>query len=315
MENRAHAIIAGLFLFLLAAALIAIAVWLSGDTVRYKSYVLVAKTPVSGLNAEAQVRLRGVFVGKVRSIRFDPDDPRQILVRIDVDEDAPITRGTYATLGYQGITGIAYVSLDDTGKDPTPLLSSDDKLAELELQPSFIDQLSQSGQTLLASATETTKRLNDVLDETNRKRVADTLANLDTLARRLIAVTETLEPALAGLPAVERKAGAALTRAEVLLADLQQLTREVRAQLGGVERAGIALREGAASWGALGDRLNAETVPSINAAVGDISRTARSVDRLANELREQPQELLFGLPVREPGPGEPGFRSPSSSEK
>ena len=315
MENRAHAIIAGIFMFLLAAALIATAVWLSGDTVRYKSYELVAKTPVSGLNPEAQVRLRGVIVGKVRWIRFDPANPLQILVRIDVDEDTPITRSTFATLGYQGITGLAYVNLDDTGKDPAPLPSSDDKIAQIELQPSFFDQVALSGQELLINAGETAKRLNEVLDERNRKRVADTLANLDTLSKRMIAVAEKLEPALAGLPQIERKADAVLTRADALFADLHQLSREARAQLASVERASGALQQGAASWRALGDRLSAETVPSVNGAVGNFSRSTRSVDRLASELREEPQQLLFGQSAPEPGPGEPGFQPPRASGK
>lgn len=315
MENRAHAIIAGIFVFLLAAAVVGAAVWLSGDAVRFRSYLLVAKTPVSGLNPEAQVRLRGVVVGKVRSIRFDPANPLQILVRIEVDENTPITRGTYATLGYQGITGLAYISLDDTGKDPAPLVSTDDQLAQIELQPSFIDQVSQSGQELLVNAGETAKRLNELLDEKNRRRVTDTLGNLETVSRRLIIVADKLEPALAALPGLERNASAVLTHADALIVDLHQLSKDVRAQLGSVERATSGLQQGAASWRALGDRLGAETVPAVNSAASDFSRSTRSVEQLASELRGQPQELLFGPPALEPGPGEPGFQPPRSRSK
>ena len=315
MENRAHAIIAGIFVFLLAAAVVAAAVWLSGDAVRVRSYQLVAKTPVSGLNPEAQVRLRGVIVGKVRSIRFDPANPLQILVQIDVDESTPITRGTYATLGYQGITGLAYISLDDAGKDPAPLVATGDQLAQIELQPSFIDQVSQSGQELLLNAGETAKRLNELLDEKNRRRVTDTLANLETVSRRLIVVADKLEPALAGLPQVERNAIAVLTRADALIADLHLLSKDIRSQIGSVERASSAFQRASVSWQVLGDRLTAETAPSVNDAVDDFSRTTRSVERLASGLREQPQQLLFGPPAPEPGPGEPGFHPPQSRGK
>ena len=310
MENRAHALIAGLFAFVLAAAAIAAAVWLSGEAVRYTPYVLVAKTPVSGLNPEAQVRLRGVVVGKVRSIRFDPDNPLQILVRIDVDEATPVTVGTYATLGYQGITGLAYINLDDSGKDAAPLPSSRDNVARIDLQPSFFDQLTESGQELLINASETAKRLNAVLDEKNRGRIAEALANLEVLSKRMITVAEKLEPVVAALPQIERKADGALGRADAVLADLQQLSKEARAQLGGVERASSALQQGAASWGALADRIETETVPAVNAAMGKFSRTTGSFGRLAGDLQAQPQGLLFGPPLPEPGPGEAGFQPP-----
>jgi ABC-type transporter Mla subunit MlaD len=33
----------------------------------------------------------------------------------------PVTRATTAKLGYQGVTGIAHILLEDSGNDPTPL--------------------------------------------------------------------------------------------------------------------------------------------------------------------------------------------------
>lgn len=312
MEDRAHALIAGIFAFVLAAAVIAAAVWLSGESGRYKPYLLVAKSPVSGLNPEAQVRLRGVVVGKVTSIRFDPDNPLQILVSVNVDDATPVTRGTFATLGYQGITGLAYINLDDSGKDAAPLKSSPDQVARIELQPSFLDQLTQSGQELLITAGETAKRVNAVLDEKNRGKIADVLANLEILSKRMTVVAQRLEPVIGGLPQIERKADAALGRAEAAFADLQQLSKEARGQLGGIERASSALQQGAASWGALADRIDTETVPAVNGAVSRFSRATGSVGRLAGELQAQPQGLLFGPPLPEPGPGEPGFQPPRS---
>ena len=47
-------------------------------------------------------------------------DARRILIDIEVDSHIPVTRGTYAQLGMEGITGIAYVHLLDDGKDAQP---------------------------------------------------------------------------------------------------------------------------------------------------------------------------------------------------
>ena len=50
-----------------------------------------------------------VRVGRVESIRFNPKDSEEILIRVSVNEDIPLTEGTVAKLGYQGLTGIAHI--------------------------------------------------------------------------------------------------------------------------------------------------------------------------------------------------------------
>src|SRR6185295_7414285 len=118
MENRAYAFAVGLFTLLLGAGVVFAAMWLSGKTEVRASYMLETHFPVTGLNVQAPVRFRGVEVGKVEKIEFEPKDARVILVRVAVSAETPITKGTYAQLGSQGVTGLAYVILDDEGKDP-----------------------------------------------------------------------------------------------------------------------------------------------------------------------------------------------------
>ena len=90
MENKAHAIAAGLFALLLGLALAASVAWFQGDRTERTHYTVVSRSGVPGLNLKAPVKLRGVEVGYVDSIAFDPQDPRQILVGIAVDAAAPV---------------------------------------------------------------------------------------------------------------------------------------------------------------------------------------------------------------------------------
>jgi len=113
MESRAYALITGLFVLGIAAGIAVWAQWLAKTPVARTAYRVVATVPVTGLNPEAQVRYRGMSVGRVTAIGLDGKDPRRILVDIDVDSGIPITKGTYAQLGVEGITGIAYVHLQD----------------------------------------------------------------------------------------------------------------------------------------------------------------------------------------------------------
>ncbi len=50
MENRAHALAAGLFVIFLSMAVAAVAMWFGGDTTTRDKYLLVSEFPVTGLN-------------------------------------------------------------------------------------------------------------------------------------------------------------------------------------------------------------------------------------------------------------------------
>ncbi|MCJ7838631.1 MAG: MlaD family protein, partial [Burkholderiales bacterium] len=113
MENRAHALAAGLFTLVLGAALAAVALWFSKDDIKLIPYVMTTSSSVTGLKVEAPVRYRGVDVGKVDEIVIDAANSGRVQIRIGVREGTPITSSTYAQLGYQGITGLAYVLLGD----------------------------------------------------------------------------------------------------------------------------------------------------------------------------------------------------------
>ena len=58
---------------------------------------------------------------------------------LDDEAATPITSGTYAQLGYQGITGLAYVLLGEDGESKQPLHSSDDEIAAIRMKPSLMD--------------------------------------------------------------------------------------------------------------------------------------------------------------------------------
>ena len=115
MENRAHALVAGLFVIFLSIAVALIAMRFSGVNIKYNSYLVVTKESVSGLNPQSSVQYRGVNIGKVETITFDPDNLHRILIKISVDENVDLNKSVYAQLGYQGVTGLAYIQLNDDG--------------------------------------------------------------------------------------------------------------------------------------------------------------------------------------------------------
>ena len=113
MENKSHALAAGIFVIFVSALLAGLGMWLTRDQTDYKLYELSSKDSVSGLQPQAVVRYKGVAVGKVTTIGFDPQIAGNVLIRLAVNTDAPLSPTTFATLGYQGVTGLAHIQLDD----------------------------------------------------------------------------------------------------------------------------------------------------------------------------------------------------------
>ena len=92
MENKSHALAAGLFVVVLTALVIGISLWLGRDNTTYTKYELATAESVSGLQLQAPVRYKGVPVGKVRSIEFDPEKNGNVLIVIAVSAERSITR-------------------------------------------------------------------------------------------------------------------------------------------------------------------------------------------------------------------------------
>src|SRR5689334_6401478 len=111
MENRSHALWAGFFTIAMLCATVFAGIWLNRDKTVRTDYLIVTNKAISGLNPQASVRYKGLAVGRVDKIEFDPDVAGQIDIKISIDPDTPITKSTFATLGYQGVTGIAFVQL------------------------------------------------------------------------------------------------------------------------------------------------------------------------------------------------------------
>lgn len=338
MENRAHALAAGLFLLLLGAVALATVMWFRGDHIERRALIVVTRESIAGLNVKAPVKLRGVEVGKVESIAFDPADARQILIGLQVNASAPLTRGTYAQLGYQGVTGLAFVALADSGNDQRPLaaVAGDASGApRIDLRPTLLDQIADAGPRLLTGADEATRRVNAVLSDPNRAQLEHALAALGTALDEVNQLLAALKPAaqaagplLVHLDQASRDADAVLAasaeRLDALRAPLARLdravqdfdqlavdgaalSRELQARSAQIDRLGSAAAQLETTTRHLDRALGASEPAGTAPLLPELVRTSQALTALAHQLGEQPQSLLFGRPPTVPGPGEAGF--------
>ena len=314
MENRAYALAAGLFTLLLGAAVVLAAMWFSGETYEKAYYVLESKHPVTGLNEQAIVRFRGVDVGKVTDIRFDPQDARNVLVGIGIQSSLALSKSAYAELRYQGVTGLSYISLDDprSVNDRLPPATEEGSV-RIPIRESLFSSLAEAGQAVLADTREVMKRVNVLLNDENQAQIRRTLQNIELASSQLSNVAKAMEPAARNSDALVADARATFSNADKLLAELSTTTRELTKRLDSLERVAVSAEKAGEAVTSLVENVRDESLPRINALAEDLTRTSRSVERLVSDVKEQPQSLIFGRKAAAPGPGEPGFGAQSKA--
>ncbi|XYJ10380.1 MlaD family protein [Telluria sp. B2] len=314
MENRSYALMTGVFTIALLVATVLAGLWLNRDKTELTPYEIVTTQSIPGLNPQATVRYRGLEVGRVDEIVFDPKVTGQILIRMSVEEGSPITTTTFASLGYQGVTGIAFIQLDDD-RTGSPLLKTDpDHVGRIPLRPGLLDQLEKRGLAILDRTEEITTRINNLMSDENQKTIIGAFDNISKAAAAYGEIPQRLGPTIDKLPRLADKLEGSLESfdtfadsATATVKNYDRLATGLQAPDGPLNR----LNDAIGSLQGVTSDLEAETLPHV-VRMTDEARTAlRSVRRTADSLSDRPQGILFGAPDAQPGPGEPGFVAPT----
>lgn len=314
MENRTYAIAVGLFTLLLGLALLFSFWWLSGDHKQNASYTVVSSLPVTGLSVESTVKFRGVNVGKVTGIGFDPSSRNVIRIDIRVMDELQLSEQSHAKLRMQGVTGLAFLDLDDTEDHRVPLLSDG---GEIPLQPSAMDKLLADGpqlvtqiETLLQNSNALATTANQLLGSVDHEKLGQTLNHLERAAGKLEPLLNTAATTferLGNMASEQNQAilsetlGSIRQTADAAHPLLDELTRTAQ------EFRGMTQEIGQNSQ-LLSQTLNHETLPRIHLLSERMNRDLLQLGELLDNLEQQPQSLLFGKPPARPGPGEDGFQ-------
>ena len=309
MENRSHALAAGIFTILLGIAA-AVALWWLGQTRDTSAtYILETRGNVTGLNVQAQVRYRGIRAGKVEAIEPDEADPRVIQVWINIDKRFMLTRGSSAQLGYQGVTGLAYVQIEDDGSSTEPLAGKDGAVPRLALRPTVFDTLGEKAGDIVDQISASSLRLSKLLDEKNVQNLTRALENVAAASdglREMPAILASVREALS--ESNMRSLRQILAHVEKTAGESAPLTAEIREL---VKSMSVLSRRFDNLTGSAGDELTSATLPRANTLMRELATKSRQLARVLDGLENNPQMLIFGRGTATPGPGEAGFSAPA----
>ena len=326
MEAEARYTFVGASVLVLMAALVAGVVWLKnvGSRGNFERYAIhFEKQALDGLEIGADVRLRGIKVGRVEDYALSPTALNRVRVAVRVDYRAPVLTNTVAVVTRNFVTGIATITLVNPDPPGEPLL----EVPEGESYPvigeghSDLDEIAGRVNKVGEMASVALANINQLLDADNREAMMETVRNLRDVSAGLKARLGSLDNTLArvGVAAASVGKGAAelgqsggriatvaersSERLDMTLAEAERTLAEARKALQQVAQATGAIQQQAVATARRLEDTAANVDDQLGAAVTELRVSVEAATRVLDRLRE-PRSALLGPNKSQLGPGE-----------
>ena len=312
METRSNHILVGGVVLAIVAIAVAFIIWMMqvGNGHQH-DYDIFFPNSVDGLAKGSAVTFSGVPVGKIDDIKLMPDSPSLVRVRISVDENTPILKGTTATVAGVGFTGVSQVNLGGAQKGEPPITDVGPfGVPVIPTKPGTLAGLLNSAPELLNKLSVLESKLTELLDDDNQHSVKHILANIDSLTSDLAANGPQIRQTMASAQLAIKQAGDAAQQISKLAGTTNQLLDEQgRPMMANLNKTIASAQQAADNLNTLVKSaqpgvatLSKQTAPQIDQLVRDLSDMAEALTQTANRLNSGGGGVLGRkLPDYKPG--------------
>ncbi|WP_419419278.1 MlaD family protein [Legionella sp. D16C41] len=304
MEAKTNYTMVGLAVIILASALAIAAVWLSVglDKKRYNIYAVYIHEAVNGLSLDSPVKYNGVQVGNVSKIELSKLDPQEVKLLLNIVEGTPITTSTTATLISQGITGTTYVGLAANSSDLTPL----EKLPQepypiIPTKPSLFKQLDSVIKDVSENINSVSVRIKEILDTENAANLKKSLANIESFTETLAKQNQHISSSLKNSDIFLKNMAEASKQLPSVIKDLKQSMNKLTDE---VSQASESVSSTMKSGKTAIDKISQQTIPPALALLRRLNAIAANLEKVSNQLKQNPAVIIRGTTGPKPGPGE-----------
>ena len=133
----------------------------------------------------------GILVGEVTGLKLDPKQPKQVAATISIDKNVEIHSDADVGLEFQGLTGVAQVSIKGGTTSAPVLVGSKTDPPSLTAPPAATMDFTQA-------ARDTLRRLDDFVAD-NQSVFKDALKNIDTFTAALARNSDRIDKITQGL--------------------------------------------------------------------------------------------------------------------
>jgi phospholipid/cholesterol/gamma-HCH transport system substrate-binding protein len=311
METRSHYVAVGAFVLVMVAALFATTLWLAGTQFRehYTRYVTYLTGTVTGLGKNALVRLNGIEIGKVEDIAFDPNDPKQVVVTLDVRDGIVLHTDSIASLASSGLTGQSYILING-GRTGSPVLVAKEGqiYPVIPSRPSTLQQVEATVPQMLARFSAIADHLDQLLTPDNQQAISDTLAHLAAVTGTLAAHRDQVGRIIDNTSAATQSLDVTIQNLDKTLATVQAMLAASRDIPGRIDSTLDSVHEASQNVKGLSTdadqlvRENRADIRSFSAGglaqmtklVAQLQVLTQSLTRVSTMLERDPSSLLYG---------------------
>jgi len=186
MYSRVNYTVVGLFVLLFGIGMVAFSFWLAkyGLQQKYELYKVYMTESVSGLSKDSVVKLRGVDVGRVKSVRIAPDNVEQVEIILEIKEGTPIKEDMRAHTTMLGVTGLLAIEIDGGSNDAGTLQPKEGHIPVIASSPSWFYNTRKDIGKLAQKLSAAVSRAEMLLSEENVERFSRILKNTETLTAK-----------------------------------------------------------------------------------------------------------------------------------
>ena len=266
METRANFVLIGSFTLAVIAAAFGFVLWFQSlHTTKARSPIrVVFEGPATGLRNGGSVNFNGIRIGEVISVKLD--NPRRVVALAMVENKAPIRKDTLVGLEFQGLTGVAAISLKGGEEAAPPVPLDEDGIPVLTADPSALQDVTEAIRATL-------QNVNRIVAD-NQESVKNSLRNLETFTGALARNSEKIDGIMVKVDGV-------MGKADSLMLGLNTVA-------GG--NSGGELSAMLKSIKDLADDLDKRT----NLLIADGRRTLGDISRAVNNFDRNPSRVIFG---------------------
>jgi phospholipid/cholesterol/gamma-HCH transport system substrate-binding protein len=192
METKANYILTGLFTLTVIAGAFGFMFWFerSGGG-EQASYRVIFDGSVAGLRTGADVTFNGIRVGEVAGLALDARDPRKVVALLSIERAVPVRADTKAGLAFQGLTGLAEVSLSGGSADAALLPARGGQTPTLYADAGATADVTAQARDVLAHI--------DAVVAEDQAALHASLVNIQTVTATLAQNSQRLDTIMAGL--------------------------------------------------------------------------------------------------------------------
>ena len=300
MEAKTNYTFVGVIVLVLIVGLLSTALWFTVgfNQKEYAYYTVYLTESVAGVGEQSPVKYNGVQVGFVKKIALNKKDPRQVELTLSIEKNIPITTSTTATLISQGITGVTYVGLSAGSSKLTRLQRVDgEPYPVIPARPSLFNQLDMIIKEVSENVNKVSMQTQRIFNEQNAAYIQNTLANIERISVVLATNSTTINQSL--------------KNADVFLLNLANSSKEFPAVVKKfstlVNNVGLAstnVSNVMVSGKSALDQLTQQAVPSATLLLKRLNDIAANLEKVSDELRQNPSVVIRGTAPPKPGPGE-----------